>query len=140
MSDMAIKKTKSKSESRRMNVMTVPMPKAQVPNNGESVIAALAALQASTGWAIVKKILDDNIVYLERAIIEKTDPLTKEALTDKEVEEARYKRNITIELRDTPANYLKQVSETGIEPENFDPYFKTKQEIDATRPKERAGA
>ena len=109
--------------------MTVQLPKVEAPSAIENVVGALASLQASTGWALIVKILNENIAYLEQAIINKIDPLSKEPLTDKEVEEARLKRSLTIDLRETPTNYSKQVKDTGEVPEEFDPYFKTNDEI-----------
>lgn len=120
--------------------MTVPMPKPVAPSAGEQAVAALMSMQASEGWAIVVKILDDNIKYLEACILDRVDPITKEALGDKEIADARVKRGLNIELRDTPKNYIATIEEEGEVPENFDPYFKTKEEIDAARPKERVQA
>jgi len=118
-----IKKTKK--------VMTVEVPKKETPalDDTKGVVAALASMQASTGWAIMVKILNDNIKYLETAILNGIDPITKLKLTDEEVEGARVKRNLNIELRDTPANYAKEVKRTGEIPDDDDPYFKTMAEI-----------
>lgn len=111
--------------------MTVEIPKQEAPamDAVENIVASLASLQASTGWAIVVKILNDNIKYLETAILEKIDPVTKLALTDAEVEILRTRRSLNIDLRDTPANYSKVVKDTGEVPVEYDPYFKTMEEI-----------
>lgn len=115
--------------------MTVEIPKQEAPaaDATASVISALAAMQASTGWAIVAKVLNDNIKFLETAILDKVDPITKEPLTDAEVEILRTKRNLNIDLRDTPANYSKVVKEAGSVPPDYDPFFKTKEEIDKAK-------
>lgn len=111
--------------------MTVELPPKEAPalDAVESVVAAMASLQASTGWAIVVKILNDNIKYLETAILEKIDPVSKAPLNDAEVEELRTKRGLNIELRDTPATYSKVVKDTGTVPVEYDPYFKTNADI-----------
>lgn len=111
------------------NVMTVELPKPEVPSAVDSVIGALMSLQASQGWAIIVKILNDNIIYLEKTILEKIDPVSKELLSDAEVELLRTKRALNIELRDTPANYSKVVKDIGEVSEDYDPYYKTNDEI-----------
>ena len=75
----------------------------------------------------------DNIKYLETAILEKIDPATKLALSDSEVEILRTKRNLNIDLRDTPANYSKVVRDSGEVPVEYDPYFKTIAEVEKAR-------
>jgi len=119
----------AKKSKKIKRIMTVKLPKPEAPSAVENVVGSLASLQASTGWALIVKILNDNISYLEQAIINKIDPLSKEPLTEKEVEEARLKRSLSIDLRETPANYSKQVKDTGEVPEEFDPYFKTMSEV-----------
>ena len=111
--------------------MTVQIPTQEAPalDAVENIIASLASMQASTGWAIVVKILNDNIKYLETAILEKVDPITKAVLTDAEVEILRTKRSLNIDLRDTPQNYSKVVKDAGEAPVEYDPYFKTMAEI-----------
>jgi len=118
-----IAKTKKKL---KIIVAQVPKPEATAVGN---VLGALTSLEASEGWAIVVKILNDNISYLEKAIIDKIDPDTKEPLTNEEVEVLRVKRSLNIDLRETPKNYAKVVNDTGQVPEEFDPYFKTNDEI-----------
>jgi exosome complex RNA-binding protein Rrp4 len=119
----------SKSKQKRIKIMTVPMEKPQAPSAVDMVIGALASLQASQGWAIIVKILNENIAYLEKAILEKIDPETKQSLNDAEVEILRTKRNLNIELRETPTNYSKVVQTSGEIPTEYDPYFKTNNDI-----------
>jgi len=109
--------------------MTVPLPKEDIVATVEDEVSALKSLQASRGWAILVKILNENIKYLETAILEKIDPGTKVILSDDEIEILRTKRGLNIELRDTPANYTKVIRDQGEIPENYDPYFKTAAEI-----------
>ena len=121
----------TKKQTKKTKVMTVEIPKQEAPalNAVENVIASLTSLQASQGWAIVVKILNDNIAYLEKAILEKVDPITKEVLTDAEVEILRIKRGLNIDLRDTPGNYSKVVKDVGEVPVEYDPFFKTNADI-----------
>jgi hypothetical protein len=120
---------------KKFQPIVAPTPRIEAATEIERIILALTALQASEGWGVVRKILDDNIKYLETAILEKIDPATKEPLNDKEVDDARYRRDLNIELRDTPENYIKVVQDTGIVPQDYDPYFKTKLEIDRAQRK-----
>lgn len=119
----------TKKAQKIKDVMTVPMPKPEAPSAADNVIGALASLQASQGWAIVVKVINDNIAYLEKAILEKIDPLSKAPLSDAEVEILRTKRSLNIDLRETPQNYAKVVRDTGEVPEEYDPYFKTNSDI-----------
>ena len=117
-------------------VMTVEVPKVTLPKEDAEIVKALDSLQASRGWAIVTKILIDNIAYLEAAILSKIDPLTRGLLTDDEVEILRTKRRLNMELRDTPKNYATIIKDTGEIPDDYDPYYKTNDEIlkDKRRP------
>jgi hypothetical protein len=124
-----MKKTKEKTK-KRLPTMTVEMPKPTKPDAVANVTLALESLEASVGWGIVRTILDENIQYLEKCILDKIDPVTKEIISDEEAENCRYKRTLNIELRDTPKNYKAQVEKDGFVPKTFDPYFKTKDEID----------
>lgn len=112
---MARKKTKE--------VITVPIPKTEISNEANSQIGALNSLVASAGWAMIVRILNENIAYLERAILEKKDPASGIELTDEEVEKLRYKRGLNMELKDTPQKYGRTLLEMGEVPENFDPYW-----------------
>lgn len=117
--------------------MKAPMPEPKIIDKADSIIGALESLKSSVGWAIIKKILNDNIEYLEKAIIDKVDPITKDYLSDKDIELLRIKRSLNINLRDTPLNYAKQIETTGEVPEDFDPYFKSNNEIIDMRRRER---
>lgn len=103
--------------------MTVQVPKAEAPNSIEERVLALKSLVATSGWAVIVKILNDNISYLEKAILEKIDPETKAVLSDEDVEKLRYKRSLNIELRDTPETYTKLLIESDNVPTNYDPYW-----------------
>lgn len=115
--------------TKKNKVITVPIPKPEAPTEVDRVVAALKVLVVSEGWQIIRRILDENIKYLEQAILEKVDPLTKEELTDAEVESLRYKRSLNIELKETPNNYIKVVQKTEKEPEDYDPFYKAAKEM-----------
>ena len=105
------------------------LPTEPVPESMVDVIAAMESLMISRGWQKIVKILNDNITYLETAILERVDPITKVFLSDSDVDLLRIKRKLNIDLRETPQNYSQIVREAGEEPENYDPYFKTNDEI-----------
>lgn len=109
--------------------MTVKTPKSVVPTDVANIIGAINSLQASTGWAIMLEIMNDNVKYLEKCIIDKFDPLSKSELTDKDIEFLRVKRTLNIDLRDTPQNYIKNLTASGKVPENYDPYFQSADDI-----------
>jgi len=110
--------------------MTVPTPSSKASQSTENQITALMTMQATQGWAIVVRILNENVKYLETLILDRYDPISKKELTDEEIDKMRYKRNITKELLDLPQNYIKTLSETdGEEPVEYDPYFKNTDEI-----------
>lgn len=112
-----------------VKIMTVPVARHNPKPASEDVVASLLSLEASPGWAIVLGILNDNIAYLEKCIIEKRDPISKEILKDDEIELLRIKRSLNIDLRDTPKNYSEFVQKTTETAEEFDPYYKTNQQI-----------
>jgi hypothetical protein len=92
-------------------------------------VAALQALQGSSGWAILVEILNDNKKYLEEAILSAVDPETRTEMTEKEIEQARHKRGLTIELIDTPQKLIDEIKRSEkVEIVNFDPYEIAKQE------------
>lgn len=110
--------------------MIAPVAEHGAPDQSAFQIAALATLTSSEGWALVVKIMNENIEYLEKGILTKVDPATGIALTDQEIEILRIKRSLNIDLRDFPKNYQSQLIDGQAEPENYDPYFKSKEEID----------
>jgi len=122
----------ARKTAKQKEVIIAPVPKASVPVSPANIVAALTALEASEGWLIIRKVLDENIAYLEKAILDKVDPKTKELLNDEEVEMARIKRGLNIEVRDTPQNYANFVSQGGEEStgeRDFDPYWKSADEM-----------
>lgn len=124
-----VKKIAKKSEAKK-KIVVAPVEKPKAPTEVERTIGALVSMQASEGWAIMLKILNENIAYLENAIISKVDPTTEESLSDKEIEELRTKRELNIDLRDTPKKFTQQIEDTGLIPEEFDPYYKSMKDVD----------
>ena len=108
---------------KKKKVIIAKVPKAEAPIHIEDRVAALRSLVATPGWAVIVQILDDNISYLEKAILEKKDPETKAPLSDDDVEKLRYKRTLNIELKDTPKKYTKMLIEGESVPINYDPYW-----------------
>lgn len=133
----AVKKPRAKRKPKKAPVMTVELPKEEAPTAVENVKTALDALTVSPGWQIIRKILDDNIKYLEIAILDKIDPKTKTPIKDDEMEMLRIKRSLNIEVRDIPQTYKKHLDDTGVVPREFDPYFKTRNDIIEADRKER---
>ena len=106
------------------------LEKTKTPTAVESIKASLDSLEASTGWGIIRNILDENIAFLEQCILTGVDPLTKTELDTKAIEECRIKRSLNIEVRDTPKNYRNKIDTEGATPKNFDPYYMTREELD----------
>lgn len=129
---MKIKKDKKGADrsSKKGSVYIAELPKTQIPTDIAHIKASLLAMQVSEGWQIMLKIFADNIKYLETSILEKIDPVTKIILTDDDIEKLRNKRNLMIEVRDTPENYVKTLEKDDKEMKNYDPYFQTKEEMD----------
>lgn len=113
-------------------VAEVPKPKI---TGVENVLGILASLQASAGWALIVKILNDNIAYLEKGIIDKIDPITKIELSEADIELFRIKRSLNMDLRDTPQNYSNEIVRSGEVPEEFDPYYQSNDDIIKDREK-----
>lgn len=114
---------------KKIKFMTVEVPKEPAPTSIETILGALKSLEVSIGWSIITNILNDNIKFLEQAIINKIDPVTQETLSDSEIEILRIKRNLNIDLRDTPKNYSKVIQDTSEVPENYDPYYTSHDEM-----------
>jgi len=62
--------------------------------------------------------------------------VTQQTLSETEIDMARIKRNLNIELKNTPEKYRKVVEDTGTKEETYDPYYQTKNEIDLATLKE----
>lgn len=103
--------------------------KAKAPVDSGRIVLALQALVATEGWAVIVRVCQGNIEHLEKAIIDKRDPETKAVLSEVEVDLLRAKRDYLVELRDTPANFSKKLQSEAVTPEEFDPYYKTAEDV-----------
>lgn len=117
---MPIKKQKVKKPVAK-KVMILKSAHA-TPRNSAEEIAALQFMQTTPGWKIVERILDANIQYLNDSIVAKKDIESGEALTEEECDDARKKRELSIELRDTPKTYIEKVSQSVERERGYDPY------------------
>lgn len=86
------------------------------------IIAALDTLVVSEGWRIILRVLKGNVAYLEEAIITKREPGATEDLTDEEVDRLRYKRELNLDVMNTPESYRAELERKNAPVENFDPY------------------
>lgn len=118
-----------KKTTKKIRTVSIELEKAKTPIAVESIKASLDSLEASTGWGIIRNILDENIKFLEECILTGVDPITKTELDSKAIEEARIKRSLNIEVRDTPKNYRAKIDTEGATPKNFDPFYMTREEI-----------
>jgi hypothetical protein len=96
---------------RKKKIMIIEAPKAIAPTQKEAEIMALKSLVNQEGWQILVRIMEENISVLDFAILNKLNPETREPLTNEEVDKARDKRMLNIELKDLPNNYLKALLE-----------------------------
>lgn len=110
------------------DVMTVKLPKQEVPINKDEEIAALTALEVHTGWQIILRILRENIEVLEYCILEGVD-MNGKRLSDKDIEDLRHKRGIYKELLDTPKMYIAMWQAMDVLEDDSDPYFKNVKEM-----------
>lgn len=117
---MPTKKQKTKKPvAKKVMILESTQP---VPRSPAEEIAALQFMQTTPGWKIVERILDANIQYLNDSIVAKRDIESGEALTEEECDDARKKRELSIELRDTPKTYIEKVSQSVERERGYDPY------------------
>ncbi len=113
--------------------VTTEIPRPEIPEEPEEIISCLKSLKATRGWGILEKIFEDNIKYVETAILEEKDPISSEKLTEKEVNIARIKRSLNIDVLNTIDNYIKAIRENNSEPKNYDPYYNSMEEVEEDR-------
>jgi len=89
----------------------------------EELTGHLANLKVTSGWLILKQIIEGNMALLERAIVLKKDPETNAPITEAQVDELRFKRNYLEELAGKPDELIaKFKKQRGIEIPTYDPY------------------
>lgn len=106
-----------------------------VERNPLEIIADLQILISTAGWQIIREVMQGNVATLNEMILNKTIDGKPESteISDQDVDQLRYKRGFMIDLMNTPENYIEKLQDKGIEPEEFDPYFKDAKEIIADR-------
>ena len=109
--------------------------RSKVPVDPERIVLALNAMVPTEGWGIMLRIIDSNVAILEEAIISKTSPVTGVVLDELGCDRLRDKLGFHKELGDTPESYSKLLKKESIEPEDFDPFYKSAQEFIAERRK-----
>lgn len=114
-------KKPTKSQARRLKVVVPEIP--QEDTSEEGMVASLLALQATPGWGLVLRALNENIEYLNEVILNKFDPVTGMTVSEVEVDTSRIKRKLLIEFRDTPRMMITKLTEKTVEVQKYDPYF-----------------
>lgn len=103
--------------------------KAPAGDDTARIVLALQAMAVTEGWAIVVQTCERNIEYLEQSILSKCEPTTEEILSDADVDLLRAKRDFLLELKELPQRFMEKLSESPEPPQNFDPYYKTADDI-----------
>ena len=98
-------------------------------NNDENIhsdfITSLEELKVSSGWKIIKDVMDRNIKDAEEDMFDSDKKLKDPVEENDRVDSLRRKRNERVNLRDLPKELLRLYSEnpTGFK-KDFDPYEK----------------
>ena len=95
-------------------------------NEKQNTIKTLEGGIATEFWALMVKIMQENIDFLGKQILSK-ESLEQgsegDPLTDAEVDILRNKRNAQIDLMNCPTSMLEQLRAEDMPVENLDPYF-----------------
>lgn len=126
-------KKQKNTKKAKEQVILVPTSSAQELTSNAEKIAALMALQATQGWALILQVLVENKEYLERLIISAIDPETGLKLEPAAQDEARYKLKLVEELMNTPAGYIEALKQADGGPVEFDPYAKSTSDMISAR-------
>lgn len=87
------------------------------------LVAHMAQLIATSGWLLLKQIMEGNIAVLEEAIIERKDPVSGEILNDAQLDDTRKKRALMKEMINKPEQLMEQFKpKTGENAPTYDPY------------------
>ena len=113
-------KCKPKKKPARVMVVKIPVP--PVPTDPVGKIAALESMLLTQGWQIIEQVFAENIAFLDRAILDKQDPTTREDLTDEQVDDLRKTRKLNMEVKDTPHRIISSLRVNDDADERDDPY------------------
>lgn len=86
------------------------------------LIEHMTNLQFTTGWLLLKKIMEGNIAVLEKMIIERIDIETGRELTDEELDVVRHKRKLMKELIEKPQSLIDKFKKKETVIPSYDPY------------------
>lgn len=132
------KKTKSKSETRRKEVIIAQVHQGDPAEmNDLERLTALQVLEATTGWKIISKVIADNIELLNREILEKMDE-DGQPLNDLDCDRLRDKRGYLREIGTTPQTIMAKLKMNVPESDDSDPFPKTPQDLIEMRNKQSA--
>lgn len=89
----------------------------------DELVMHMSQLISTSGWLLLKQIMEGNIAVLEEAIIERKDPVSGEILTDPQLDDARKKRALMKEMIGKPETLMEQFKrQTGTSAPTYDPY------------------
>lgn len=122
-----------------MSKKTTKKTKALSDRNPLEIISDLQVMQATSGWAIMIQIIESQLTTLNDMILNKTANGREDggAITNEDVDELRIKRGYLIDLRDTPQRYIQTLQTEDVQPEDFDPYYKSFIDIIDSRKKQQ---
>jgi len=89
------------------------------------LVGHLSIMTATSGWLLLKQIMNGNISALEDAILDKKDAVSGEDLNNEEVEDARRTRSVMKQMTEMPEKLIKQFNQTQDGSEDvptYDPY------------------
>lgn len=104
----------------------------ETQEQANELVGHLSVMIATSGWLLLKQIMNGNIARLEDIILDAKDPETGEKMTEDELSEARKTRAIMKEMIEKPESLIKQFREqVGVEMPTYDPYAVDVRQFDA---------
>lgn len=96
----------------------------------------LKTLTEHAGWKLMEQVIDANVEYLEKQILDKKNAETGQPLTDEQEEEMRKLRSLNLELKRKPFEIIEMLKNVKEETsDDLDPYYRDGAEIQAERDK-----
>ena len=93
------------------------------PEQANELVGHLSVMVATSGWLMLKQIMNGNIAVLEEIILDGKDPDTGVKLSEDEIEGARKTRAIMKEMIEKPEQLIAQFKQqAGMEMPTYDPY------------------